>query len=451
MMSQITEEYVRRHPTSEDLYARACEALPSGLTHDNRRMTPFPIYVDRAQEARKWDVDDNELIDFVLGHGALILGHLDHDVIASVKEQLDLGTHYGASHELEIRWAEKVKELVPGADKVRFTSSGTEATMLALRLARTYTGCEKVIRFHGHFHGWHDYMMSGNKPPFSLPTSTGMPADLQSLAVAMRAGEIEAVRAVLDREDIAAVIMEPTGGTQGKAPMDPEFVRQVRDLTAQRGVLLIFDEVGTGFRVSPGGAARALGVTADITALGKIVAGGLPGGAVVARRNVMNPLEFSGDPSRDRYSRVAHPGTFNANPVSAAAGLNCLERIEDGSVGQYCDALAHRFREGMNDILEKRGIPGCVYGGSSILHIAAGVDIPRVSDPSELVGYDPTRLIGGMGPALVPFRRATINRGIDFMGPTGFVSAAHTEADIETALEAFDAAMADLADEGVFE
>ncbi|MFO7941743.1 MAG: aminotransferase class III-fold pyridoxal phosphate-dependent enzyme [Bacillota bacterium] len=448
-MSEILERFVNEHPTSQRLYEGACEVLPSGLTHDNRRMTPFPVYMDTARGARKWDVDGNEYVDFVMGHGSLILGHLDEDVVAAVKEQMDRGTHLGASHEKEMRWAEKVTQMVPGADRVRFTSSGTEATMLALRLARTYTGNEKIVRFYGNFHGWHDYLISGNKPPFSLPSSTGLPQEMGELAINLRAGDIEAVRAVLNQEEVAAVIMEPTGGTQGKAPVAPEFVRELRDLTIRRGVLLIFDEVVTGFRVSPQGAAGQLGVYPDLTALGKIVAGGLPGGAVTGRGSVMSALEFSGDAGRDRYSRVAHPGTFNANPLSASAALASLPKLEDGSAQEHCERLADRFRGGANQLLEERGISGCVYGVSSMIHLAVGADIPRVSHPNELVNYDPTTLIKGMGEKLLPFRRATINRGIDFMGPTGFTSTAHSEEDIDIALEAFAGALDDLGAEGI--
>ncbi len=449
-MSQILETYRKKHPASERMYDEACEALPSGLAHDNRRVTPFPIYMDRAEGAYKFDIDGNTFLDFVMGHGSLLLGHLDADVCAAVKAQLERGTHYGAGHRGEVRWAEAIKALVPGADRVRFTSSGTEATLLALRLARTFTGNEKVVRFYGNFHGWHDYLISGSKPPFSLPGSTGLPEEVEALSIHLRAGDIEAVRAVLDQEDVAAVIMEPTGGTQGKAPVSAEFVRELRDLTFRRGALLIFDEVVTGFRVSPGGAAAAIGVTPDLTALGKIVAGGLPGGAVTGRGSLFAPLEFTGDAGRDRYSRVAHPGTYNANPLSAAAGVACLEKIADGEAQRYCDELADRFRAGMTEVLERRGVDGCAYGASSILHIAAGVEIPRVSSPGELAEFDPAMLVKGMGPRLVHFRRATINHGLDFMGPTGFVSTAHTEADIERALEAFDGAVADLVAEGVF-
>ena len=448
-MSNILEEYTKRHPTSEELYREASENLPSGITHDGRNMTPFPLYVERANGARKWDVDGNEIIDYVMGHGSLILGHCAPEIVKAVRAQMGNGTHYGACHRIEIDWAKMVREMVPGAERVRFTSSGTEATLLALRLARTHTGKHAILRFHGHFHGWHDYVLLGNRAPFSLPSSTGLPPQINSLTHSLPTGDIEAVRSLLKQEEIGAVIIEPTGGTQGKVPVLPDFVRQLRDLTTELGVLLIFDEVVTGFRYSPGGAAQYLGVSPDLTALGKILAGGMPGGAVAGLADIMAPLNMTGVPAQDRYARVTHPGTFNANPPSASAGTTCLQRIRDGEVQRYCDELARRLREGMNGVLTRRGLPGCVYGGSSIIHIAAGAAVPQVSDPAELVKINPSVLLANMGTALTPFRRALLNRGVDFMGPTGFVSAAHTTEDIDATIGSFDGAISDLVTEAI--
>ncbi len=449
-MSKILERFKEKYRSSQALHRQAAEVLPTGVTHDGRYINPFPLYIEKAKGSRKWDVDGQELIDYWMGHGSLLLGHVPDEVEAAVTKQVALGTHYGACHGLELRWAGLIREMMAGAEMVRFVASGTEATLLALRVARAYTGREKVLRFHGHFHGWQDYMVLNNRYPFNIPTSRGLPEGLSQSVLDLRHNDITAVKALFDREpDIAAVIMEPTGATQGKAPTSPEFTRQLRELTAERGIPLIFDEVVTGFRYGPGGAQGELGVTPDLTTLGKVVAGGMPGGALVGRKEVMEPLVIKGDPYHDRYVRVMHPGTFNANPVCAAAAVAQLELAKSGQPQAEANRLAGLLREGMNEVLEGRDISGCVYGESSIFHIAAGSDLPRSGSLAELYPLDPARLLKHMGAAFWPFRQAFLYHGVDLMGPTGFVSSAHTEEDIQETVDAFDKAMADLQAEGI--
>src|ERR1700757_698995 len=164
----IEDKYVEQRPKSKTLYGRALSIFPSGITHDIRYLLPFPIYISKAEGSKKWDIDGNEYVDFAMGHGALLLGHGREEVINAAKDVILKGTHYGASSEMEIKWGEIVKNLIPSAEKIRFTSSGTEATLLALRLARAYTGRSKIIKFYGHFHGWHDYLAVGERPPWEL-------------------------------------------------------------------------------------------------------------------------------------------------------------------------------------------------------------------------------------------------------------------------------------------
>src|SRR5919204_392944 len=281
--SAIDEAFRKRFARSAELYERSRATIAGGITHDSRNFAPFPIFVERAEGARKWDVDGNELVDHWMGHGALLLGHNYAAVEQAVAEQLRKGTHYGAGHELEVAWAEQVARMVPSAEWVRFTMSGTEATLLAIRDARAYTGREKIIRFAGHFHGWHDYAMVGYQPPFDTPTSTGVPTAVARSMLIAYPNNIDSVRELLDAhpDQVAAVILEPGGGSHAIVPTDRQFLRDLRQLTLERGVVLIFDEVITGFRYSPGGAQQLYGVTPDMTTLAKIVAGGLPGGAVV--------------------------------------------------------------------------------------------------------------------------------------------------------------------------
>src|SRR2546423_4568085 len=282
----LDEAFKKRFARSAELYERSRLAIAGGITHDSRNFAPFPIYVERADGSRKWDVDGNELVDHWMGHGSLLLGHNHPQVTAAVAEQVHKGTHYGACHELEVAWAEQIGRLIPSAELVRFTMSGTESTMLAMRDARAFTGRELVIRFAGHFHGWHDYAMAGYQPPFDTSTSTGVPAAVAGSMLVAYPNYIDSVCELLDAHpgEVAAVIVEPGGGSNGIIPTNVQFLRDLRALTSQRGVVLIFDEVITGFRYAPGGAQQRYGVTPDMTTLAKIVAGGVPGGAPVRQR-----------------------------------------------------------------------------------------------------------------------------------------------------------------------
>ena len=216
-------------------------------------------------------------------------------VIEAVKRQMELGTHYGSSHELEVRWAELVCELIPSAEKVRFTASGTEASHMAIRLARAYTGKDKIVRFVGHFHGWHDNVAAGATSHYDGDDDAGRAARRGRLSILMPTDDVGAVvKLIEERDDIAAVMFEPSGASWGQVPLPPGFVQAIRDVTAKQGVVMLMDEVITGFRWSSGGAQKALGVTPDLCILAKIVAGGLPGGAVAGKREILDQIDHRG-------------------------------------------------------------------------------------------------------------------------------------------------------------
>ena len=444
----IEQSYVERHPTSAKLYQRASKVLPSGVTHDSRFMRPFPIYAERAAGARKWDVDGHEIIDYVMGHGALLLGHNHPAVTEAAAAQLSLGTHYGASQEKEIEWAEEVIRIVPSAEVVRFTSSGTEATLMALRLARSYTGKPGVIKFDRHFHGWHDYVVGYSKYSASAPA--GVPqSTLDSVSVLPL--DMDQVRTtVADRGDIGAIIIESAGASSGTLPVPRGFLQELRGFTTAHGILMIMDEVVTGFRWAPGGVQEIEGVRPDLTTLAKILAGGLPGGAVAGRRDVLEHLRFP-EPGT-KSAKVGHPGTFNANPLSAAAGVACLRTIADGSHQQRANALAAQLRAGMNGVLCELGIPGFVYGQSSEFRIVlAGTSVPEAQD------YDPRDLPWALLEKGMPEERsrlmqlALLNRGSHFFGAGGMTSSVHTEADIAATVEAWKGSLQALREESVLE
>ena len=241
MVTPIEQAYVDLHPKSAEYYATSKDLFPNGVTHDARNLKPFPYFVTHAQGPRKWDVDGNEIVDYKGGHGALILGHNHPDIVAVVTEQMTKGTHFAASTELEIQWAQLVRDLIPCSEKVRFHSSGTEATMMAVRMARAYTGRTKLLKFRDHFHGWNDYVRSHE------PAAGGIPAETASTVISIEPNDIGLVeRTLAGDKDVAAVIIEPTGAHMGDTPLRPSFLGELREVTERYGVVLIFDEVVTG-------------------------------------------------------------------------------------------------------------------------------------------------------------------------------------------------------------
>jgi glutamate-1-semialdehyde 2,1-aminomutase len=435
----IAETYRAKHPTSAKLAERARRSIPGGITHDIRHLVPFPVYIDRAAGSRKWDVDGHEYIDYWMGHGALFLGHGHPAVVAAVQAQMARGTHLGASHELEVRWAELVNRLVPSAELTRFTMSGTEATHLAMRVARAYTGRPRIVKLTGHFHGWHDGAVAGVNPPYEVPMSAGVPGATMDQTIICPPNDVKAVESALQRGDVAAVILEPAGGQAGTTPTLPGYLQELRAVTARHGVVLIFDEVITGFRYAPGGAQEYFGVTPDLTTLAKIVAGGLPGGALAGQREIMSMLAFRGDPDWDRSQRVAHAGTFNANPLSATAGVATLELCADASLQARASKAGEELRRGLAEAMKRVGVPGTCYGEASIYHVS-------FEGRPGLAGFDRPR----KGPHYHLLRCALLNEGVDCSANHGWVSAVHRDEDIERTVGAYERAFRALAADRAF-
>ena len=447
----IEEQYRSRTTRSAALYAAACKVLPAGLTHDSRTTSPYPIYVARGEGARKWDVDGNEYVDYFGGHGALLFGHCHPPVVEAVQRQAALGTHWGASHELELRWAEAVQRLIPSAERVRFTASGTEASLLALRLARAYTGKSKIARFIGHFHGWHDQVAPGGMSHYDGLLPAGIPASVAGESLLLGADDVgPACTALQQRDDIAAVIIEPSGASWGQVPLPKGFLAALREATRRRGVLLIFDEVITGFRWSKGGAQARYGIIPDLTLLAKILAGGLPGGAVAGAKAILDQLDPAAAKAAGR-EKIGHQGTFNANPLSAAAALATLSLVEGSDACAHAEAGAEQLRAGLRRILVEESIPWGVYGEASVFVIfpnPAGLAIdPATFDPLTL-GFK--GLKGARDAQLNNrLRIALLAHGIDIAGgPGGFVSTAHGTREIAQTLDAFRASLRALKAEG---
>lgn len=451
-MPQESDLYVSGRPGSARLYAEALKVFPSGITHDSRYMTLFPLYIERAEGSRKWDVDGNEYLDFVMGHGALLLGHSHPAVVEAVLRQMPRATHPGASTTLEIEWGKLVQRLVPSAERVKFTSSGTEASLMAMRLARAFTGRDKIAKFTGHFHGWHDYAQVGQAPPFDAPPAAGIPSAVVGTIVPLDPmNEPDIEKALASDPGIAGVILEPSGASWGTVPLRPGFLRWLRDLTSRHNLVLIFDEVITGFRYAPGGAQQYFGVTPDLTVMAKILAGGLPGGAVAGRADIMEHLAFKpGDAHWNRYRKVAHPGTFNANPLSAAAGIAALNLAASGNPQTLAAQLGAALRKELNDVLPRHGVQGCVYGELSMFHIYLG-PCPRGAECDHtMCTNDPSALKAARsGPKAEGLRRAMLANGADIQGAGGMLSSAHTMEDVGRAAESFDKALGELRSAGL--
>jgi len=445
----IIAAYREKTPGSAKLAERAKNLLPSGITHDTRYIEPYGIYVEHAKGPRKWDVDGNEYVDYFGGHGALLLGHNHPVVLKAIHEAMDQGSHFGANHPREVRWAELVQKLVPSAERVRFTSSGTEATHMALRLARAYSGRHKLARIMTHFHGWHDHMTSGYTSHFDGSATPGVLEGVAENVVLLPPNDVDAAKRLLEDDDIAALFLEPTGGSFGMVPISADYIAALRDITQARGIVLVFDEVITGFRVAPGGAQARFGITPDMTTLAKIVAGGLPGGAVVGRKEILDNLDFQAADAKGR-EKIAHPGTFNANPVSAAAGIAALEIIDESDACERANQYTDELRRRMNQVLADEGLAWAVYGTFSGFHTYTNPKGRKI-DPLNFNPYDiPFEELKAKDKRLVHrVRLAMLVNGVDLMGwPGGLVSATHGPAELEQTVEAFAASIAMLKRDG---
>ena len=438
--SRIVAAYRQRTPGSAELAREAADLLPSGIAHDARNVDPYGIYVRRALGPHKWDVDGNRYVDYFGGHGSLILGHNHPRVSAAVAEAVQEGTQFGASHPREVGWARAIQRLVPSAERVRFHSSGTEATLMAVRLARAFTGRNTLLRLRGHFHGWHDHMTSGYANHFDGSPTPGVLSGVAERSILVDPGDLDAARKILESNpDICAIILEPTGSSFGQVPLTNEYVHGLRALTQKHGALLIFDEVVTGFRSTKGGAQMLYGIKPDLSSFAKIVAGGYPGAAVAGRKEILDLLDFQ-VMAKAGKEKIGHPGTFNANPVSCAAGITCLGILAETNANEQAAATAAKLRHGFNEVLTDAKLPWAVYGTSSGFHLfmnpknRPGVS-PANFDPFKCTFDElkdqPKELVGR-------FRLAMLVNGAD-LNPRlgGFTSTTHTDTDVADTVGAF--------------
>ena len=425
-----------RHWT--ELNQRAEKVMAGGAGHDSHQLRPVPPFFERARGPYKWS-GGHRCIDYWMGHGALLLGHAFPPVVAAVIEQMQLSSHLGGTHEAVVRWAELVCELIPSAERVRFTSSGTEATLLAIRVARAFTGRNWLLKLDGHFHGWHDEAMAY----FVDPDASGMnPGTVAHVAMGPP-DDAEAIDEFLAEGNVAAVLLEPGGGSSGAQAWSSDMLRALRESTRRHGTLLIFDEVVSGFRYSPGGVQALCGVRPDVTVLGKILCGGLPGGAVAGSAEVMQVFG-SGVTLGERQVRVPHTGTFNANPLSAVAGVTMLEHVRDGSAQERARRAAARLVEGVNAAAEAARVDVQLYThDSSIYHVALDTRASGI----ETSGPAVVAMFGQNAERYAALRRALLLEGVDSHPLHGWVSAAHDDEAIDASIAAFERAFRRARDE----
>ena len=422
------------HDRSALAFERARRSIPGGVDSPVRAFGAVggtPPFIRSASGCTIYDVDGNEYVDFVMSWGPLILGHAHPDVVAAVQAAASKGTSFGAPTEAETELAELVRTRMPSVERVRFVSSGTEATMSALRLARGFTGRAKVIKFLGCYHGHADPLLisagSGaltHGTPDSLGVTAGVAADTLALAY----NDLDVVEAAFRAQPdaIAAVIVEPYAGNMGLVLPKPGFLSGLRDLAERYGALLIFDEVMTGFRVAPGGAQEAAGVAADLTTLGKIIGGGLPVGAFGGRADVMRLLSPEG--------AVYQAGTLSGNPLATAAGIATLRGLQQPGAYATLDATSERFTEGLRGVFARHGVPHQVARAGSMVGFFFSSE--PVVDLASAKRSDTA--------FFARFFHEMLERGV-YLAPSqfeaGFLSLAHKAADVDRALRAADDAL----------
>ena len=416
------KSYEEKTPRSKALFERAGLVLPAGVSYAIRGVTPYPFYVSEAKGCKLTDVDGNVYTDYWTGHGALILGHSHPRVMDAVADQIRRGTHIGWSHELEIELAERLVEMVPSAEMVRYTNSGTEANMYSSRLAQAYTGRTKLVKMEGGWHGGYDSLHKGVHAPFNVPESAGLNPKTVEDTIVIPFNDLDAAREALKGEDVASLFVEPLMGVGGFIIAEPGYLEGLREICDQTGTLLIFDEVISGFRLGLGGGQGHFGVTPDITVLGKIMGGGFPVGAFCGRRDIFELLDHHKYP--DMQERSFHGGTFTGNPVSMVAGIATLDILKEGRVYEHIDGLGEKVRKGLADIISRSEVEAALTGICSTFGIHFQKEVPK--NVREVSKNDPK--------VAKAYYAHMLSKNIVYVSPMlphSFICEPHTEGDIE--------------------
>ena len=448
---ELEREYKAKHTKSKELYKRAMNYFSSGITHDARFEKPFPIYAVKAKGATKWDVDGNAYVDYIMGHGGLLLGYGDERVIEAFQEQIPKAMHMGTSTELEIEWADLIQKLVPCASNsfVRATSCGGEAVAMAIRLARIYSNREKIVLHAGSYHGKADTTIFVSRgPPFGLSNVRGIPSGVKEDILIVPYNNLDSVENAFDNYEVACILL------QGNALYTKEYIEGLRKLTKEYGVVFIIDEVVSGFRYAAGGAQEYYGVTPDLAVLGKICGGGAPVGSICGKKEIMDLYSFR-DEYWNRFTRINVGGTWNAQPLCIVGGITVMKIIETENKSLYSKlyAIGRRLTKSFNDQAEDLGVSARAVGlpienpttfSVNLFNrpVPPEMDYLWESGPSTFEDYDTKTNFNAGSQAGYAFYLSMMNSGINaFHGRSFITCTKYSEKDLTRTETAFGTAL----------
>jgi glutamate-1-semialdehyde 2,1-aminomutase len=433
-MKHLFDAYSQKTPLSENLFKRAKESMPGGISHNLHFFPPYPFFIKKAKGSKIWDVDGNEYVDLWMGHYTHILGHQSEIAVEAIERQLKDGIHWGIVFEKQIEWAELIRELIPCAEMVRFCCSGTEATMYAVRLARAFTGRNIILKIAGGWHGANSDLSLGIKMPYEKGESLGLLPELQQYTKTIPFNDLTGSLEIIhqNKNDLAGIILEPVIGEGGFTPATHEYLKMLRSETEKFGSLLIFDEVISGFRVALGGAQARFSISPDLTTLGKIMGGGLPVGALVGKREILE--KTSPEKKGKKWERILiGGGTFSSHPLAAAAGSAILRYLKDhaGKVYPFLESKGEKVKNGVQESLRREGIDGVVTGVGSLFQthfpFQRGVTLNSPHTIHQFTDIEKRE---------VEFRIRMLTKGIHVMHGGGSLSMAHSDEDIEKIIRA---------------
>ena len=433
-MNHFSDAYRRKTPLSEDLFKRAKEVMPGGISHNIHFFPPYPFFIKKTKGSKIWDVDGNEYVDLWMGNYTHILGHRPQVVVQAIEKQLKEGIHWGTVYRKQVEWAEQVRELVPSAEMVRFCCSGTEATMYAVRLTRGFTGKKIILKAAGGWHGANSDLSLGIKMPYEREESLGLLPKLRQYTKVIPfndlAGSLEIIHQ--NQKDLAGIILEPVIGEGGFTSATKEYLQMLRSEAQTLGALLIFDEVISCFRVALGGAQERFNVLPDLTTLGKIVGGGMPVGALVGRREIIE--KSSPEKKMNKWERILiGGGTFSAHPLTAAAGLAMLRYLKNHckKIYPFLESKGAKVRKGLQEALDREGLNAVVTGTGSLFQthfpFEKGVTLNSPQCVHRLTDLEKKE---------IEFRVRMLAKGVHVMHGGGCLSIAHSDKDIDKIIKA---------------
>jgi glutamate-1-semialdehyde 2,1-aminomutase len=433
-MKHFSDAYRLKTPLSENLFKRAREVMPGGISHNIHFFPPYPFFIKKAKGSKIWDVDGNEYVDLWMGNYTHILGHRPRIVVQAIEKHLKEGIHWGIVYKKQIEWAELIQELVPSAEMVRFCCSGTEATMYAVRLARGFTGKKTILKIAGGWHGANPDLSHGIKIPYEREESLGLLPELQQYTKLIPFNDLSGSLEIIhqNQKDLAGIILEPIIGEGGFTSATKEYLQMLRSETKKLGALLIFDEVISCFRVALGGAQKRFNITPDLTTLGKIIGGGLPVGALVGKREILE--KTSPEKKSEKWERILiGGGTFSSHPLTAVAGLAMLHYLKDHREEIYplLESKGEKVRKGIQKALDQEGLNAVVTGVGSLFqtHFPSERGV-TLNSPHSIHRFTDVEK------REIEFRIRMLTKGIHVMHGGGSLSIAHSDEDIEKIVKA---------------